>query len=65
MAHASVSVEVDNNKDTDGDGVMDVNDRCPGVRGDPQHHGCPPINTHDYTCLLSSALGSERNCTSG
>jgi hypothetical protein len=27
--------------DTDGDGVIDKNDACPNVKGDPENNGCP------------------------
>jgi hypothetical protein len=27
--------------DTDGDGVLDADDKCPGVIGDASNYGCP------------------------
>jgi outer membrane protein OmpA-like peptidoglycan-associated protein len=34
-------------KDTDGDGVPDVDDLCPDVPGPAEHHGCPVFADRD------------------
>lgn len=42
--------------DTDGDGVPDINDNCPGTVGPPSNSGCPPDTDGD------GVLDSNDNC---
>jgi hypothetical protein len=42
LSDTSIEITVlDDDSDTDGDGVLDANDLCPTVAGDPNNNGCP------------------------
>jgi len=34
-------VKIDSTADTDGDGILDINDKCPGHKGTAKYGGCP------------------------
>ena len=36
-------------KDTDGDGVLDIDDYCPNVKGSTNYYGCPDPTKPDCT----------------
>jgi OmpA-OmpF porin, OOP family len=46
------------NKDTDGDGVLDANDKCPTVAGVASNNGCPqtPVVTQEVSDVMSEAM---------
>jgi hypothetical protein len=42
FSNTEISISIlDDDSDTDGDGVLDANDDCPQVAGDPANNGCP------------------------
>lgn len=56
-------------KDTDGDGIADVNDKCPLVPGSAKYSGCPVpdqdgdgINDEEDSCKLIPGLANNHGC---
>lgn len=54
-------------KDTDGDGVLDVDDNCPGIAGKPELAGCPDtdgdgIADKDDSCPDVAGLSQFNGC---
>ena len=55
--------------DTDGDGITDINDRCPGHKGTAKYGGCPipdtdgdGINDDEDRCPLVEGAASKKGC---
>ncbi|MFN8253687.1 MAG: OmpA family protein [Ferruginibacter sp.] len=40
-----IPTAADSTKDSDGDGILDVNDKCPGHKGTAKYNGCPVPDT--------------------
>ncbi len=62
-------VAVDSLKDSDGDGIADVTDRCPGHKGTAKYFGCPVpdtdgdgINDDDDKCINDAGLAANKGC---
>jgi outer membrane protein OmpA-like peptidoglycan-associated protein len=64
-----VPVAADSIKDADGDGILDINDKCPGHAGSAKYAGCPVpdsdgdgINDDDDKCPQETGLAANNGC---
>lgn len=64
-----VPVAADSAKDADGDGILDINDKCPGHAGTAKYGGCPVpdsdgdgINDDNDKCPQESGIASNNGC---
>ncbi len=55
--------------DTDGDGITDINDRCPGHKGTLKYFGCPipdtdgdGINDDNDKCITVAGVAANNGC---
>jgi outer membrane protein OmpA-like peptidoglycan-associated protein len=62
-------VIIDSLKDTDGDGIVDINDRCPGHKGTLKYFGCPVpdtdgdgINDDEDKCIEAAGIAANNGC---
>jgi len=62
VAQSTIIIEITENNDSDGDGVMDSEDLCPNVRGSVDNHGCPIVSTPDYFCVTLQAYTERVDC---
>ncbi|MGC4104654.1 OmpA family protein [Ferruginibacter sp.] len=60
---------VDSLKDSDGDGIADVNDKCPGHKGTLKYGGCPVpdsdgdgVNDDDDKCPFVAGVAANNGC---
>ncbi len=65
----NVAVVIDTLADTDGDGITDVNDKCPGHKGTAKYFGCPVpdtdgdgINDDDDKCIDAAGSIANNGC---
>lgn len=56
---------LDDDTDTDGDGVLDANDDCPLVPGDPANNGCPFLGFIINEVLYDPANGTVEGDANG
>jgi outer membrane protein OmpA-like peptidoglycan-associated protein len=64
-----VPAAADSVKDSDGDGILDVNDKCPGHAGTEKYHGCPipdsdgdGINDDSDKCPQETGIAANNGC---
>jgi outer membrane protein OmpA-like peptidoglycan-associated protein len=64
-----VPVIIDSLADTDGDGIANMNDRCPGHKGTLKYFGCPVpdtdgdgINDDDDKCITIAGIVANNGC---
>jgi outer membrane protein OmpA-like peptidoglycan-associated protein len=62
-------VKVDSLADRDGDGILDKNDRCPGIKGVTKYNGCPipdtdgdGINDDNDKCITVAGIAVNQGC---
>ncbi|MGG9964544.1 OmpA family protein [Ferruginibacter sp. SUN106] len=62
-------VTIDTLADRDGDGVADVHDKCPGIKGSAKYGGCPVpdtdgdgINDDDDQCITVAGVAANHGC---
>jgi outer membrane protein OmpA-like peptidoglycan-associated protein len=65
----NVAVAIDTLADTDGDGITDVNDKCPGHKGTAKYFGCPipdtdgdGINDDEDKCIDAAGTIANNGC---
>jgi outer membrane protein OmpA-like peptidoglycan-associated protein len=65
----NVPVAIDTLADTDGDGITDVNDKCPGHKGTAKYFGCPipdtdgdGINDEEDKCIDAAGTIANNGC---
>lgn len=64
-----VPVAADSVKDSDGDGILDPNDKCPGHKGIAKYQGCPVpdtdgdgVNDDDDKCPSVLGIAANNGC---
>ncbi len=64
-----IPVAADSVKDADGDGILDIDDKCPGHAGTVKYQGCPipdsdgdGINDDNDKCPQESGIASNNGC---
>ena len=69
IADLPVVIVRDSLTDTDGDGITDINDRCPGHKGTLKYFGCPipdtdgdGINDDDDKCVNVAGVAVNNGC---
>ncbi len=65
----SIAVAIDSLADGDGDGITDVNDKCPGHKGTEKYFGCPipdtdgdGINDDEDKCIDAEGSAANNGC---
>jgi outer membrane protein OmpA-like peptidoglycan-associated protein len=65
----NIAVAIDTLADTDGDGITDVNDKCPGHKGTAKYLGCPipdtdgdGINDDEDKCIDAAGTIANNGC---
>jgi outer membrane protein OmpA-like peptidoglycan-associated protein len=66
---AYIPVAADSIKDSDGDGILDINDKCPGHKGVAKYGGCPVpdsdgdgIDDDNDKCPQESGIAANNGC---
>ncbi len=64
-----IPVAADSVKDSDGDGILDINDKCPGHKGTAKYQGCPVpdsdgdgIDDDNDKCPQESGIAANNGC---
>jgi outer membrane protein OmpA-like peptidoglycan-associated protein len=64
-----IPVATDSTKDSDGDGILDIADKCPGHKGTAKYNGCPPpdsdgdgVNDDEDKCPTVAGTASTNGC---
>ncbi len=61
-AQTTMIVRITDDRDSDGDGVLDSADKCPMVKWPASNNGCPEIKTPDYGCSIREIYSGNPNC---
>ena len=59
---STMIIRITDNKDTDGDGIFDHEDKCPLVRGTRANQGCPDVTAPDYGCTIRGVYNGNADC---
>ena len=64
-----IPVAADSSKDSDGDGILDINDNCPGHKGTAKYKGCPVpdtdgdgVNDDADKCIDIAGVADNNGC---
>jgi outer membrane protein OmpA-like peptidoglycan-associated protein len=62
-------VPIDTLADRDGDGIVDIHDKCPGIKGTAKYGGCPipdtdgdGVNDDNDSCINVAGVASNHGC---